>query len=391
MKTILLLLTGVLTMRAGTAATAVDSLLLEARKSLAPDRRTAVFDVRGELQGETIVLKGELQSEELRTKLLRFLEEREAPVVDSLIALPHPSLGAATFGVVSISVANIRTKPGHDEEMGTQALLGTPVRLLKGERGGWFLVQTPDEYLGWSDDHIVRMTKEELDVWNAKPKVIVTAEFAFVRASLDPSSDVVSDVTVGGVLGLIRDVGSAYEVVFPDGRTGYLAGTAAEPLGPWLAHAQDTPETVVATAKRFFGVPYFWGGTSAKGLDCSGFTKTVYYLNGVLLPRDADQQALVGEPVELTEDFSLVRPGDILYFGSKRSEKRPARVTHVAISLGGKRFIHASSYVMLNSFDPADSDYAPGRAKSLLGVRRIIGADERTGVRHLSYLETNRP
>ena len=61
-----------------------------------------------------------------------------------------------------------------------------------------------------------------------------------------------------------------------------------------LKGAKDSPETIVATAYRFFGVPYLWGGTSVKGMDCSGFTKTVYFLNGVLLPRDASQQVARG-------------------------------------------------------------------------------------------------
>jgi len=378
-------------MSAGSAATTTDSLLIEARKNLAPDRRTAVFDVTGELQGKQLVLKGEIQSAELKKQLFRFLDDKGYAIVDSLIVLPHPSLGKATMGVVSVSVANIRTRPGHGSEMGTQALLGTPVRLLKVEHGDWFLVQTPDEYLGWSDDHIVRMTQEEYEAWRAKPKVIVTAEIAFVRTNLDSSSDVVSDVVLGGLLGVIRDVGSAFEVVFPDGRTGLLNKSAAEPFTPWLARAEDTPERIVATAKRFFGVQYLWGGTSAKGLDCSGFTKTVYYMNGVVLPRDASQQAHVGTPVELTEDFSGVRPGDLLFFGGKPTDQRPARVTHVAISLGGKRFIHASSYVQVNSLDPSDADYSEGRARSFLGVRRIIGADVRTGVRRLSQLPAYRP
>ncbi len=373
-------------MTAGTAAATLDSLLLEARRVLAPDRRTAVFEVTGAMDGRQVLLKGEIQSADLKTKLLGFLEGKgEYTIVDSIVALPHPSLGAATMGVVSVSVANIRTKPGHESEMGTQALLGTPVRLLKVEHD-WFLVQTPDDYLGWSDDHIVCMTPEQFGTWTAKPKVIVTAEYAFVRGGLDPASEVVSDVTLGGLLAWIRDVGSGFEVEFPDGRTGYLPGTVAEPFGAWAAEASDTPERIVATAKRFSGVPYFWGGTSAKGLDCSGLTKTVYYLNGVVLPRDADQQAEVGFPVDTSDGFSAVRPGDLLFFGRKARDQRPAHVTHVAISLGGKRFIHASTYVMVNSLDPADRDYSEGRARSLLGVRRMIGGDEGVGIRRVTRL-----
>lgn len=385
MRLFLVMILGVLTMSTGSAASVIDSLLFEARQVLAPDQRTAVFNVQGEVKGKELLLKGDIQSAELKGKLLKFLEKKgEYTIVDSLIVLPHPSLGAATIGVVSVSVANLRTRPGHECEMATQALLGTPVRLLKVEHHDWFLVQTPDEYLGWSDDHIVRMTQEQYSAWEAKPKVIVTTEVAFVRTSLDPSSDVVSDVVIGDLLAVNRDVGSAYEVMYPDGRTGYLVKSAAELFGPWLARAESTPERIVSTAKRFLGVPYLWGGTSAKGLDCSGFTKTVYYLNGVVLPRDASQQAQVGAPVELKEDFSNVRSGDLLFFGGKGTDRRPGRVTHVAISLGGMRFIHASSYVQINSLNPTDPDYSEGRARTFLGVRRVIGEDERTGIRKLS-------
>ncbi len=386
MKNTLLILSGVLMTTAG-AATTLDSLLQEARTALAPDRRTAVFDVSGAVEGKKVVLRGEIQSAELKKKVFGFLKERgDYTIVDSVVALPHPALGAGTMGVVSVSVANIRTRPGHDSEMGTQALLGTPVRFLKVDHGDWFLIQTPDDYLGWSDDHIVRMTPEQFDAWTAKPKVIVTAEYAVVRAGLDPASDVVSDVSLGGLLAWVRDVGKGFEVEFPDGRTGFLPATSAEPFGAWVALASDTPERIIATAKRFSGVPYFWGGTSAKGLDCSGFTKTVYYLNGVVLPRDADQQAEVGVPVDTSNAFSAVRPGDLLFFGRRARDQRPARVTHVGISLGGKRFIHASSYVMVNSLDPADGNYDEGRARSFLWIRRMIGGDERVGIRRLNSL-----
>ncbi len=70
------------------------------------------------------------------------------------------------------------------------------------------------------------------------------------------------------------------------------------------------------------------GGTSVAGIDCSGLTQQVYRLNGVGLPRDADQQALAGRRADER------RPGDLLFFGSPH-------VTHVALSLGGDDFIHA--------------------------------------------------
>jgi cell wall-associated NlpC family hydrolase len=131
------------------------------------------------------------------------------------------------------------------------------------------------------------------------------------------------------------------------------------------------------------GIPYFWGGTSCKALDCSGFTKTVYFLNGVLLPRDASQQALVGRPVDAGKDFSGIEVGDLLFFGTRGTAERKERVTHVGIALGGGKFIHEGGDVRINSLNENDPEYSAPRRETFLGVRRIIGAGDDFGVRRL--------
>ena len=362
----------------------VDALLSEARRNLAPDLRTAVFEVQGTASGKTLTLTGEIQDAGMKERLLRFLREKgDYTIVDSIAALPAQSVGEKTFGVIDVSVANLRTAPQHPAEMASQAILGTPVKILK-KKGGWCLVQTPDEYIGWTDDRLVRMTNDRYDAWTHLPKLVVTAEVTWIRSAKDRTSQPVSDVVAGSLLALKERSGAFYGVEYPDGRTGFIAKDQAEPLETWLAKARDTPERIIATAKRFFGVPYLWGGTSSKGMDCSGFTKTEYYLNGVLLPRDADQQAAIGDSVVIPEGSMDLKPGDLLFFGSHAGAGKPEHITHVAISLGGRRFIHSSADVHFNSLNPADSDYSDFRSVSFLRAQRIIGAGESSGVRRLA-------
>jgi hypothetical protein len=395
MRTLLLILAGGILVNACSRTSdeaAVKDLLAEARKQVAPDRRTAIFRVEGTLEGTTLTLRGTIHSPRHRDELFRYIREKTGyTIVDSLVPLPAPSVGERTMGIVSVSVANMRVKPAHAAELGTQALLGTPVRILERNDEGWFNIQTPDDYCGWTDDHIVRMTEREYDTWATTPKVIVTAGLAIVGTAKDPGADPVADVVLGNLL-LLRKAGSPWtEVELPDGRRGFIPSADVEPFGRWLAEAKDTPERIVATAKRFLGLPYFWGGTSAKGLDCSGFTKTVYYLNGVVLPRDASQQERVGDPIPASEGVPELLRGDLLFFGRKASEGQAERVTHVAISLGGARFIHASNYVRTNSLDPADPEFAPDRAATYLRAKRIIGADERSGIRRLAQMPMYKP
>jgi SH3-like domain-containing protein len=363
----------------------IASLLDEAKKKLAPDKRTVVFNVDGTLHNIQLTLKGELHSASLKRQLFDFIKSREKfEIIDSIVVLPQASLGEKTFGVVSVS-ANIRTKPGHAEEMATQAILGTPLKLLK-KHDDWYYVQTPDDYLGWTDDVIAVFDKIEFENWSHQPKVIVTSTYAQAFSSNDKESDIVSDVVVGNVLKLVKDSGKFFEVEYPKGKKGFIAKEDALPYPEWLAGAKETPERIIATAKRFMGVPYLWGGTSAKVMDCSGFTKMVYFLNGVVLPRDASQQALIGEPVSIADNYEHLKMGDLVFFGKKATSERGERVTHVGIYIANFKFIHEGGDVRINSFNPEDADYSEYRTNMLLRAARVIGVGEERGIRRLASI-----
>ncbi len=364
----------------------VTELLSEAKKKFAPDKRTVVFDVKGTLSGNQLTLRGEIHNADLKSRLLDFIKEKEKySIVDSLSVLPQPALGEKRFGVVSVSVANIRTKPGHDNELATQALLGTPLKILKREQG-WLYVQTPDEYLGWTDDKIILFNQSEYENWLNQPKIIVTTTYSHSYASTVDKNEVVSDIVAGNIFKLEGEQGKYYHVEYPNGKSAFVLKDDSRPLEEWLRNAKDTPETIIATAKRFMGVPYLWGGTSTKAMDCSGFTKIVYFLNGVMLPRDASQQALVGEPVSIADNYQHLKKGDLVFFGRKATPERNEKVTHVGIYLDNKKFIHEGGDVRINSFNPADENYSEHRTTSLLRAARVIGVGEDRGIRRLASI-----
>ncbi len=371
---------------AQTDTSALEAQLGAARVHLAPDKRTAVFAVRAAAEGRDLSLRGEIQSAGMKSALVGIMASHGWSVhADSLVALPHPSLKGAAFGVVSVSVLNMRVKPEHGAEMASQAILGTPLTVLKLDRG-WYLVQTPDKYLGWTDDLFQQMDRDSFEVWTRRPKVMVTATYTFCTVEAGGAGDRVGDLVAGGILALTKTEGEYFKVAYPDGRTGYVRKEDARPYDEWLAGAHDTQGTIVATAHRLMGIPYLWGGTSTKAMDCSGFTKTVYFLNGVLLPRDASQQVFVGDPAPGGDSLDQFQPGDLLFFGFRAGKDRKERVTHVGISLGGRRFIHCSFDVHINSLDPSDADYSDRRRQMFLRARRIIGADADKGVHRLREL-----
>lgn len=91
---------------------------------------------------------------------------------------------------------------------------------------------------------------------------------------------------------------------------------------------------LVATAKRFLGVPYRWGGEDRyNGFDCSGLTMVSYRLNGLKLPRNSRAQFKAGRVVKRGN----LRPGDLVFFATKGG----TRVTHVGMYVGNDQFIHA--------------------------------------------------
>ena len=234
--------------------------------------------------------------------------------------------------IVRRDLADLRASPSSESELVDQAHYGENVTVL-GESGEWRYVQGHDQYLGW-------IPLDDLAVLTAHPRrYVVAVLLADVRDAPRADANVIARLPAG------TDVPAVVATMSqPDGDPAQPDGWRKMSLGPgWrtgyvalsdLANVRDLarrypkPLDYLKTAEAFIGVPYLWGGTTALGLDCSGLVQQVYRLNGVALPRDADQQAMLGRKVE------EARAGDLLFFGDES-------VTHVGLATSANEFIHA--------------------------------------------------
>jgi hypothetical protein len=363
----------------------IQSIIEEVKIKYAPDKRTAIFDVAVENlsadrhdENGSLILKGETNLPDAKDELLQKLNEYK--LSEQIKLLPEAELEDKTYGIINLSVANLRTKPDHQTEMATQALLGTPIKILKKEKG-WYLVQTPDEYISWVDGTgLFRVNYDSLAEWLNSEKIIYTNDFGFSYTAPDKSSERVSDLVIGDLLKYSGEEKGFCKVIYPDGKTAFIKSEECGPFNDWLDEVNPTAENIIKTAKSFMGIPYLWGGTSIKGMDCSGFTKMAFYLNGVVLPRDASQQVHTGEPVDTEERLENLQPGDLLFFGRKGTNTSKERITHVAIYIGDGDYIHASGKVRINSFAKYKPNYNAYRDDSFVRAKRVLTSIDSNGV-----------
>src|SRR5690606_14282499 len=149
---------------------------------------------------------------------------------------------------------------------------------------GWYLVQTPDQYISWLDwGGLHLMSAEDFALWGASEKLIYLKPFGFSYESPLAEAATAADLVMGNILELTNELQNFYEVKYPDGTIAYISKNEAMLYQDWLQKLNPSETSVVETAFGLNGLPYLWGGTSFKGVDCSGFTKTVYFMNGMVI------------------------------------------------------------------------------------------------------------
>jgi cell wall-associated NlpC family hydrolase len=249
---------------------------------------------------------------------------------------------SATHGVVSLGALDLRVRPDHRAELGSQLLLGETVRLGVARKGWRRVVNEADGYSGWVRDWgLVATTGRRAATWRRLATAAVRAPIALVRAR--PRSGLgVGPLFFGSRVIPGRLSKGWRQVELPDARRGWVEGSA-------LTLPGARPPTIVDRITTLLGTPYLWGGRTPAGYDCSAFVQQVLLEQGIGLPRDAAEQQRLCAPLRASE--SPV-PGDLAFFAD-----RSGRIGHVGISLSGRLFAHARGRVMISSVEPGNALY----------------------------------
>lgn len=357
------------------AAANASDVLGKLKSRIAPDKRTAVFDVKSSTSHGKVTVSGTVGFQEQKDSIDQALAAEGFSKVQNNVKVLYDAVPAdKKWALVKLSVASMRCEGKHAGEMATQGIMGQPVKVLDCT-SDWYRVQTPDNYISYvPESSLFCMNDEQMASWRAAKRYIVNTYCS--RLVAEPASDeTVTDLVMGNILEYKAESGSWIKLATPDGRLGWMPKSEVEELAEWAKKDLDL-NLVMKTARRMLGSGYLWGGTSTKLTDCSGLVKVSYFSSGVILARDASQQALYGKKIK-GEDWKQCQFGDLLFFGTKSG-----RVTHVGIYMYEGKFIHCSGQVKINSLDPADPTYL----YSPLSASRIAGEE---GTPYITYVRNH--
>ena len=236
------------------------------------------------------------------------------------------------YGISNLSIVPVRTDPSETSEMCTQILFGEHYILLD-ENRKWCKVKLAlDGYEGWIDQKMVHEIREETyNRLTQQQSVVTTDPFNIVQPEKGYSNFL---IVAGSSLPFYKPSGNSFRI----GEEQYtIQGERISPV------RKNVRSVLIDNALKYFNAPYLWGGRSPFGVDCSGLTQILYKMIGLQIPRDANQQALVGDNITFVEE---ALPGDLAFF-----DNEDGKIVHVGIVWEKNKIIHSSGKVRIDNID----------------------------------------
>ena len=229
-----------------------------------------------------------------------------------------------SYVIPIVAVCPMRLQPSHRSEMVNQLLMGEPAVILETDADFLKVQSMYDRYEGWCQ-------KSQLAVLEELP-----SHHEASGLSKDHHGIVMVDDTP-----VYISAGTPLQFLLDHSWGGF---TFRYDWSVWdTRNAVFDETTILDLTNLYLNTPYLWGGRSVAGIDCSGFSQQVYRFFGKPLPRDAYQQAALGESVGFLQE---TRCGDLAFF-----DNAEGKITHVGILLSPDKIIHASGQVRIDPID----------------------------------------
>jgi cell wall-associated NlpC family hydrolase len=212
-------------------------------------------------------------------------------------------------------LATLHRTPSFEGSQETQILFGETIRMFD-EADGWAWVQLQrDNYVGYMRRDLLQSKTHHPTHYVCE---LATQIYSGASIKLQPAKFITlnAGVSVTAVNGQFSEIAGG----------GFVFTNHLAPMS-------KPHEDFVAVAERFLHVPYYWGGKSYNGIDCSGLVQSALHACGIACPRDADmQEQEMGHVIEREN----VQRGDLIFWPG-----------HVGIMLDQETLLHASGYQML--------------------------------------------
>ncbi len=229
------------------------------------------------------------------------------------------------FAICNLAIIPLRAEPSDRSEIVSQALFGEHFEVLEQQKQ-WSKIKLQfDDYEGWVDSKQYQIISEKNFKDLSKGAIILNADLVEYVSN---ATNVLLPITLGASLSFLN-----HSEINTDN---------FEFEGMKTSGVKQKTD-LLTTAYQYLNAPYFWGGKTPFGIDCSGFTQMVYKLNGYKLLRDASQQSSQGDALSFIEESE---PGDLAFF-----DNEDGNIIHVGIIMENNYIIHASGKVRIDRLD----------------------------------------
>lgn len=255
-----------------------------------------------------------------------------------------------TYGICNLSIVPMRIAPSDASEMVNQLVFGEHFEVLEKNKKWSKIKLAFDGYEGFIDNKQYEDISEDVYKELSEDKSYYAGELIDF---ITDSQNNLTTIPLGAKLPFFNNhTFNINKTIFS-----YDGKVNSEKL---------SKSAIVETAFLFLNVPYLWGGKTPFGIDCSGFTQTVYKLCGYNLLRDAKEQATQGEVLSFIEESE---PGDLAFFDNEEGN-----ITHVGIIMNNYNIIHAHGKVRIDTLDHSgifNADFQKHTHK-LRVIKRVI-------------------